>query len=81
MYFHRAIAMDSTNGLYHAQLAYTLFTAEQYDSSAAAYQTAIIHDEENAQYHMNLALVYQKLEIQEQVIASYKNAVRVSIPK
>lgn len=80
-YFKQAIAMDPTNGLYHAQLAYTYFTAEQYDSSAAAYHTAIINDEENAQYHMNLALVYQKLEMQEQVIASYKNAVRVLHPE
>lgn len=80
-FFRKAIAMDSTNGMYHAQLAYAYFTAEQYDSSAAFYQLAIANDDENAQYHMNLALVYQKLEMQEQVIASYKNAVRVLHPE
>jgi tetratricopeptide (TPR) repeat protein len=81
LFFKRAIAMDSSNGMYHAQLAYAYFSAGQYDSSAAAYQLAIANDDENPQYHMNLALVYQKLEMHDLVILSYRNAVRVMHPE
>lgn len=81
LFFKRAIAMDSSNGMYHAQLAYAYFSSGQYDSSAASYQLAIINDDENPQYYMNLALVYQKLEMPELVISSYKHAVRVMHPE
>ncbi|MFA6457233.1 MAG: tetratricopeptide repeat protein [Bacteroidota bacterium] len=81
MYFKRAIALDSMNALYHAQLAYAYYSAGEYDSSVAAYQLAIAYDSENPQYYMNLALVYKKLEKTELVAQSYLNAVRVQHPE
>lgn len=81
IFFKRAIALDSMNGLYHAQLAYTFFSKEEYDSSLAEYQQAILYDEENAQYYLNLALVYKKLNMTELVVRSYNSALRVRHPE
>ncbi|NUN68157.1 MAG: tetratricopeptide repeat protein [Bacteroidetes bacterium] len=80
-YFRRAIALDSMNGLYHAQLAYAYFSDALYDSSIASYRTALLFDEENAQYHLNLALVYAKLDDRPNVLRSYAEAVRVMHPE
>lgn len=80
-FFRKAIALDSMNGLYHAQLAYAYFSDDLYDSSIASYQTAILYDEENQQYHLNLALVYAKLDDTTNVLRSYANAVRVMHPE
>ncbi len=80
-FFRRAIALDSMNGLYHAQLAYAYFSDDLYDSSIASYHTAILFDEENAQYHLNLALVYAKLDDTTNVLRSYAEAVRVMHPE
>ncbi|MFA5835113.1 MAG: tetratricopeptide repeat protein [Bacteroidota bacterium] len=81
MYFKRAIALDTTNALYYAQLAYAYYSAGQYDSSAETYQLAILNDDENPQYYRNLALVYKKMEMPELVIHAYNNAVRVMHPE
>ncbi len=81
IFFKRAIALDSMNGLYHAQLAYTFFSKEEYDSSLAEYQQAILYDEENAQYYLNLALVYKKLNMTDLVVQSYNSAIRVRHPE
>lgn len=80
-YFAKAIALDSMNGLYHAQLAYTYFMEEQYDSSVAEYRNALRYDEENAQYYLNLALVYKKLDRVPMVVQAYTDAVRVMHPE
>jgi tetratricopeptide (TPR) repeat protein len=81
MFFQRAIALDSMNGLYHAQLAYTYYSAQQYDSSAASYLNALLYDEENVQYYLNLALVYTKMDDTNKVMHSYNRAVKVSHPE
>lgn len=80
-YFKQAIALDSMDGMYHAQLAYTHFSAGEYDSSAAEYHKAILYDEENAQYHLNLALVYKKLGMTDMVVRSYNSAIKVMHPE
>ncbi len=76
-YFKKAIALDTANGLYHAQLAYAYYSHYEYDSSVASYRRAILNDEENAQYHLNLALVYKRLDDTEMVVRSYHNAIAV----
>lgn len=81
LFFRRAIALDSMNGLYHAQLAYAFYSGDQYDSSIAEYKQAILYDDENAQYYLNLALVYAKMENASMVMWSYNNAVRVMHPE
>lgn len=81
IFFKCAIALDSTNALYHAQLAYAYYSSGHYDSSAASYQLAIANDEENPQYHMNLALVYKKMGMTDLVIQSYNNAIGVMSPE
>ncbi|MFA6469658.1 MAG: tetratricopeptide repeat protein [Bacteroidota bacterium] len=79
-YFSRAIALDTANALYHAQLAYAYYSAGQFDSSVAEYQLAILNDSENPQYYTNLALVYKKLDMTDRVAQAYLNAVRVQHP-
>ncbi len=80
-YFFQSIALDSTNGMYHAQLAYTYYAAEQYDSSAAEYLKAIANDQENAQYYLNLALVYKKLNVTPMVADAYTTAIKMMHPE
>lgn len=80
-FFRAAIAMDTTNALYYAQLAYTYFSEESYDSSAIYYNRAIAFDDENPQYYRNLALVHQRRNDTLQTIAAYRNAVRVLHPE
>ncbi|MFZ4621511.1 MAG: tetratricopeptide repeat protein, partial [Bacteroidota bacterium] len=79
-FFKQSLAMDSTNAMVHAQLAYAYFSANQYDSSAQCYQRAIALDDENPQYYKNIALVYKKLNMTEMVVRSYENAARVLHP-
>ena len=80
-YFTKAIAIDSTNAFFHAQLGYAYFSLNQFDSSIAAYKTAIVCDRDNIQYYLNLARAYERIDSVQGVVRTYHDGIRALRPE
>lgn len=80
-YFTKAIAIDSTNALFHAQLGYAYYSLNQFDSSIAAYQSAVVCDRDNIQYYLNLARAYEKIDSVQGVVRAYHDGIRALRPE
>ncbi len=81
VFFRQAIAIDSTNDAYYAQIGYTYLQRHRYDSAAAAYERASALDPDNSLYLINLGYSLQKMDDARGAVDAYTRAIVTQHPE
>ncbi len=79
--FKKAIALDSLDESYYANLGQAYYKASYVDSSLTAYSKAAEIDNENPIVFINLALAWAQLDSTNNAVATYNRAVATYHPE